>query len=243
MTDKKEAPLSAGVSADRLYAESLVRFETFYHQLFACSLILAAAILAIAFLRSIPVALIATACLCLFYQYFLSRELREKLGLSCRSVPGGLSVSLTAAPTGEEAWIPGRLLWTDVTTLRAGSARELPIRILHLPATLACIEANALDACPDLETLAFAGSREEFDAISSGCELSRYTLLFEIPYPAKPPKGADLNRTAPGAGTDVPADNGDSFSGFEESESTPAPDAEAPAPSAGEKTPEPTEKP
>ena len=156
MTDKKEAPLSADVSADRLYAESLVRFETFYHQLFACSLILAAAILAIAFLRSIPVALIATACLCLFYQYFLSRELREKLGLSCRSVPGGLSVSLTAAPTGEEAWIPERLLWTDVTTLRAGSARELPIRVLHLPATLACIEANALDACPDLETLAFA---------------------------------------------------------------------------------------
>lgn len=234
MTDKKEAPLSADVSADRLYAESLVRFETFYHQLFACSLILAAAILAIAFLRSIPVALIATACLCLFYQYFLSRELREKLGLSCRSVPGGLSVSLTAAPTGEEAWIPERLLWTNVTTLRAGSARELPIRVLHLPATLACIEANALDACPDLETLAFAGSREEFDAIRSGCDLSRYTLLFEISYPAKPPKSADKNRTAPAAGTGAPADKENSFSGFEEKES---------APSAGEKKPEPTEKP
>ena len=201
MTDKKEAPLSADVSADRLYAESLVRFETFYHQLFACSLILAAAILAIAFLRS---------------------------------VPGGLSVSHTAAPTGEEAWIPERLLWTDVTTLRAGSARELPIRVLHLPATLACIEANALDACPDLETLAFAGSREEFDAIRSGCDLSRYTLLFEISYPAKPPKSADKNRTAPAAGTGAPADKENSFSGFEEKES---------APSAGEKKPEPTEKP
>ena len=234
MTDNKEASGSAEKSCDRLYAESLVRFETFYHQLFACSLILSAAILAIAFLRSITVALIATACLCLFYQYFLSRELREKLGISCRSVPGGLSVSLTAAPTGEEAWIPGRLLWTDVTTLRAGSTQELPIRILHLPATLSCIEANAFDACPDLTTLAFAGSREEFDTIKSECDLSRYTLLFEVSYPAKPPKSASKKQTVPDAGTDAPADNRNSFSGSEKHES---------APFAGENPPDPTEKP
>lgn len=173
------------------YVQNLDRFQRFYLQLLIFAVAIAAAILAVALIRSVWMGLLFSLLLVFLYQYFLSAELKNKLGLSVKSIPGGLSASLLSSTADEEMWIPTSLLYTPVTELgvaRSKGETNQSLHILHIPASVSHICKDAFSEFSSLDTLAFEGSCEAWEDIVTDADISELTVLYDVAYPLIPKK-------------------------------------------------------
>lgn len=117
----------------------------------------------------------------LLYTALTANLLYRKLGISYRSTSGALTVTQLYGQKRNEIWIPERLLWINVTEIgdRAfNHASSSEITTVHLPATLKVIGENIFEGCPELKTVCFDGSREEWEQIKKATDFSAYELIF-----------------------------------------------------------------
>ncbi len=117
----------------------------------------------------------------LFYMYTTKAILSKKLGITYRSTSGRLSVCTLRTRGQAELWIPGRLLWLDVTELesRGFDAEDAKaLTAVHLPRTITNIGEYAFEDCSALSDIYYEGSAEEWAEIDCQCDISAFTLHF-----------------------------------------------------------------
>ncbi len=198
------------------YVQNLDRFQRFYLQLLIFAVAIAAAILAVALIRSVWIGLLFSLLLVFLYQYFLSTELKSKLGLSVKSIPGGLSASLISSAHDEEMWIPGSLLYTDVTELSDSQNKKeenQTLHILHLPASVSHICRGAFEGFSALNTIAFEGNRETWEGIVTDADISGMTILYDVAYPPMPKKSKAKTSPDPCSGEETSSLDGEEQDG------------------------------
>ncbi|MBQ9085999.1 MAG: hypothetical protein IJY47_02300 [Clostridia bacterium] len=150
---------------ERAYA-AIRKFEVFYFQLvIGCGCVLIMGIV-VAVLVSVLVGILIFLAGCGIYLYFLRDELKKRLGLKYRRGEDGWAVTPVARGEDEELWIPERLMWLEVTELFRGEEPPCEgIRALHLSAGIKLLEEGLFDRLPNLETICFLGTEEQWQAV------------------------------------------------------------------------------
>ena len=186
MKKKETGSDTAQKSSSERYAERLYKFDSFYIQLIVCSAAVSAAAIAAAVLANVMIGILTAAALALIYAYFSADELRRDLGIRVRLCGVDLRITSFKALTGNEVFVPARLMWRDVTEIADGSfscEANAEIEIIHIPSTITRIEKGAFDGCTSLKKICFESadvSRTEIDA-----DISPYETEFGVPYPEK----------------------------------------------------------
>lgn len=178
-----EQPMPLRAVTAEEFATRLQAFEKSYLWLvIGCGCGCAVAVLLAVMLR-VWVGLVLAIAVAIAYRTVLDDLLKKQLGLSCRRNPDGVTVSVAAdAPLGE-LWIPGRLLWLDVTELdgTAGGVTEL-----HLPRSVRRIGQGEL--WNGVGRLLYEGGPEEWAAIRKDELPEGLEVACACGYPPKPVK-------------------------------------------------------
>jgi len=107
------------------------------------------------------------------YTLILRDELKKRLGIAYRRVEGGIACALLK-PCGknkgeqtdsEERYLPSRLMWLDVTELCGREKKQIAdstVKVLHIPASVKKIEADAFVGMISLERIVYGGTEEEW---------------------------------------------------------------------------------
>ena len=167
--------------------------DKLYRTIVIASFILAAASIGIAVMWKVSYGLIGAFVTVMFYMSASTNMLYSRLGFAYTSEKGELTVTELYGKNREEAFVPERLLWLDVTVLGKEACdhkSSAEIRVLHLPRTLKRIEPDAFKGANALERICFGGSEEEWTALEIECELEGVEICFddEIGYPVKEKK-------------------------------------------------------
>lgn len=187
MRRKKQADLpkeAAEVSVyDRYAAEA--GFHKFYLIfIIACALVALLSILLAIYanvLGGIGVAII----LAISYRVILSDELKRRLSLSYRRVDGGLALSVKESGR-EDAYLPSRLMWLDVTELSREEKKPAATAVrLYLPRSLRHVDRDAFSGMDGLRELIYEGSEEEWSRVEVLADLTPYCLRFNGGYVPK----------------------------------------------------------
>ena len=154
-------------------------FENFYLFLvIGCGFLFAASI-AVAVYAKVSYGVLAAVLTALIYRYCLGDELKKQLGLSQRRVADGLAITVVTRVNDETVIsLPERLLWLDVVEFcGALDGAGKGIVELELPATLQRIASDALLQIPDLQTIRFDGTAEQWESVQKP-DLSKYQIVF-----------------------------------------------------------------
>lgn len=164
-TDPKMSENEAEPSAAERFAATLASFERFYLWLVVAGGALCATAVVLAVLVRVSIGLALAIATALAYRYLLAWSLAKGLGLHAKNRRGRCTVSLIRGE--EEAFLPERLLWLDVTCLSAAEkvSDGEKVRVLTLPRTLRRIETGAMDTLVALERIEFCGTEEEWQAM------------------------------------------------------------------------------
>ena len=179
------------LTPEEKFAKKREKFNSFYIQLVALCAIVAAATVAVAIIADVIVGICVAITLAIIYVYFSKDELRRSLGLVCLVSHASLRVTAVRAVRSislTDAFIPARLMWYDVAEIASGALaheKNGELERLHLPKTITLIEKGAFDGCDTLNTLVFECSEAAFEKITVEEDLSRFTLVFDVPLPKK----------------------------------------------------------
>lgn len=194
MDNERIKEIIDGSHAEKEFLDSLKKIKDSYlHTVIVCAALVAAGIALAVFVNTVLGLVIGVAAV-LIYMFMTKDILKKNLGISHRSTSGALSVTALDAKGKEELWLPSRLIGLDVTEIEANAFKEgqnSNIQTLHLPATIKVIGENVIEGCPNLKTLYFEGSEEEWNGIIKNFELGEIELIFfdESKYSLpKPPK-------------------------------------------------------
>ena len=152
----------------------------------------AAAGVAVAVIVKVSYGLICALCAVVAYIGAVNNILYKRLGVAHKSESGRLTVTEYYGKNRDEAWIPRRLLWLDVTALGDEAfdhESSKNIKVVHLPRTLRHVGKDVFKGCESIERICFEGSRSEWEEIESETDLGVYTVEFEekIAYPEQIP--------------------------------------------------------
>lgn len=155
-------------------------FENFYLFLVIGCAFLCAVSVAIAVYVKVLYGVLAAILTALIYRYCLGDELKKQLGLSQHRVADGLAVTVTKRVNDETILsLPQRLLWLDVVEFHAVEKDAgNGIVELELPATLQRIASDALSQLPDLQTIRFCGTQEQWESVQKP-DLSAYHIILK----------------------------------------------------------------
>ncbi len=168
-------------TARERFDAALAEFSHFYRYLVVgCGVILAVAIVGAVY-ASVWVGVLVALVVAAIYRWFLSDELKKKLGLSERRAVDGLSLSLlpSVIPDVEERFLPEKLLWLEVTELSASAPDKednTTVRAIYLPRTLRRLKNGAFDGFSALEVICFEGDAEEWSRVEKELDLSGYRV-------------------------------------------------------------------
>ena len=168
------------------FEKKLEHFNSFYLWLvIGVGTMMIAAIVSAIYI-SVLLGVFICICACLAYLFFLSDELKRRLGLKHKRVDGGLSLSVVSGKETHgdaipEIHIPARLMWLDVVRLssNAGQRGTAPdVQVVYLPRSVRKIEKDALSALPMLYRVVYEGTAEEWEKICKEDVLDRLEIIF-----------------------------------------------------------------
>ena len=173
-TECEKEPLRS-VTAEE-FSVRLQRFEKSYLRLvIGCACGAALAIVLAVFFR-VSVGFVAAIGVAFAYRLLLSDCLKKHLSLTCERNPDGVTVSVVGE--WDELWIPARLLWLDVTEVKAACGAEC----LHIPKSVKRIGAS--EETP--VRIFYEGSAEEWSAVVGNESLYTAELACDAAYPRRP---------------------------------------------------------
>ena len=167
---EERIPPSPEPSGAEPFVARLVSFHQFYRFLvIGCAAFCIGAVVIAVYVR-VWIGFLVAIAVAGIYRYLLGDELRRQLGLRVCRNDDGLTVEICAAAVSEdgEFYVPGRLLWLDVTEW-GGAKKENEslekIRVLRFCVGLRRIDAKGFEGMSALETVCFAGSEAEWNEI------------------------------------------------------------------------------
>lgn len=180
MTDNQNIPPCPEISEAEKFNKTLKKANDSYLfiVIICCGLALSGVVYAV--MDSVFVGLLIAIAGIVLYTALTSNLLYKLLGISYRSATKQLTVTALYCKGCEEAFIPARLIWLDVTELGDGALKHKSseaVRVLHLPATLRMIGEDVFSGCSDLTTLVFDGSVEAWGSIECLTDLSPYEII------------------------------------------------------------------
>lgn len=173
------------------YARRMAFFKMMYLQTIVCTATLAILGIALGVRYNVLVGLAIVLCVAFVYNRLTADDLNKRLGMRCKIVVGGLSITRCRAIYGDVLWVPSVLMWNNVEDIgnRAFSCEEnATLTRVFLPSSLKTIGADVFAGCDSLRDIYFEGSREAWEKISSKTDMSAYKITFEAKYPPIPKK-------------------------------------------------------
>lgn len=189
--EKVNSENTVTLTPNEKFAKKYQKFNSFYLQLIILCAIVAAATIAVAIIADVIVGICVAITLAIIYVYFSRDELRRSLGIACVVSRANLRVTAIRAVRSistADAFVPARLMWYDVTEIASGalvSKKNTELERLYIPRTVTFIEKGAFDGCETLNTIIFERSQSDFDKITVEEDLSRFDLVFDVPFSEK----------------------------------------------------------
>jgi len=184
-TPTAEEPLSSAHTPSEAYAAALAGFDGYYRRLLIRigSVMLLA--VALALLTPVVIGVAVAALGAVAYAYYTKNALSSRLGLTYRSIVGGLAITSIKPCCEQTVYVPATLMYTRVITLKACAlAKEgHTVELLYLPATLRTVEDGAWDGAISLRTVCFGGTAEQWEALGAPALPEGVSLSFEEDYP------------------------------------------------------------
>ena len=140
----------------------------------------------VAMLASVLIGILVAIALALIYEFFSYDELRRTLGIRVKLCGVDLRLVSFRSRTDNEAFVPARLMWRDLTEISCGAfdnAEGAKIELLHIPSTVKRIEKGALTGCTALKEILF--ECDDISTIEIDEDLSAYGVKLSVPYPEK----------------------------------------------------------
>ena len=180
MNEQQEIASGAELTAEEKFKKALKKTNDSYLMIviFCGALTIGGVFYAV--IDSVMIGLLVSIAGVLLYTALTSNLLYNTLGISYKSATKQLTVTAFYGKNKEEAFIPQRLIWLDVTELYDHALKHKSsekIRVLHLPSTLKVIGESVFEGCACLTTIIFDGSIADWGKVESLTDLSVYKII------------------------------------------------------------------
>lgn len=189
---KEGALLEINATSEESYLSSLKAFSEFYLRLIISVGAACAAAIVIAVIFNVIAGIVLALFSSTVYLYFTAVGLKRKLGISYKNINGSVIITHISAMYGNTVYIPGRLIWCDVTEIR-DKALALPdvasMESIYIPKSIRRIGKDIFGDISVSAVIYYEGSVSDWESICKETDFSRLEVVYNTPQPKLSKKG------------------------------------------------------
>lgn len=179
------------LDSDEKYLARLADFSDFYLHLVIFSGAAVAAAIVISVVSNVLLGIALAFFTASIYTYFSANELKKQLGISYKSVRGGIVITKAVAAYGDRLYIPRRLMWSDVTEIADGavaSTKNEKLVAIYIPRSVERIGKDIFGNMSVRAVIYYEASREDWERVDSLTSFEDMEIIFDTKLPELPPK-------------------------------------------------------